>query len=143
MNSIQHQPNYRNMKLMNYYPIHSPLESFFRDTLEAFVPLFETNGSDSSEVPVEWFKDDTHYFARIDLPGFSREDLSLEFESDTVTLSMSKKTHDSEEAKRFQRQIRVPDGVDGNDASAELKDGVLTLTLPKTPERKPVHIEIA
>ena len=127
---------------MNYYPIHSPFESFFRDTLEAFAPLFETNEVERSEFSTEWFQDEKHYYVRIDLPGFTREDLTLEFESDVVTLSISKEG-ETEESKSLQRQIRVPEGVDGNGVKAELKDGVLTLTLPKTPEKVPVTIEIA
>ena len=128
---------------MNYHPIHSPFESFFRDTFEAFAPLFESNEVNRSEVPVEWFQDDAHYYARIDLPGFSREDLDLEFESDIVTFTMTEVADDSDEPRSFKRKIRVPEGVEGSGASAELKDGVLTLTLPKTPEKKPVSIKIA
>ena len=130
------------MKLVNYHSMHSPFDSFFRDTLEAFAPLFESTERERSNLPVEWFKDENSYYARIDLPGFSREDLTLEYEPDLVTLSVVKED-ESGEAKPFQRHIRVPEGVDGKGVKAELKDGVLTLTLPKTPEKEPVTIEIA
>ena len=141
-NKTNNEPIYRNMKLMNYHPMQSPFESLFRDTWEVFAPLFENNEGERSGLSMEWFKDDTHYYARIDLPGFSREDLTLEYEPDTVTLSIRKESESGEETK-FQRQIRVPDDVDGSGVNAELKDGVLTLTLPKTPEKEPVTIEIA
>ena len=42
----------------------------------------------------------------------------------------------------FERSFSLPEGVDEGAISAGFKDGVLTVTLPKTPEEKPRQIEV-
>jgi HSP20 family protein len=42
----------------------------------------------------------------------------------------------------FTRPFTLPDGVDGEHVNAELKDGVLTLHIPKKPEHQPKKISI-
>ena len=42
----------------------------------------------------------------------------------------------------FTRAFTLPDGVDGDQVSADLKDGVLTLHIPKKPENQPKKISI-
>ncbi len=42
----------------------------------------------------------------------------------------------------FTRAFTLPDGVDGEHVNAELKDGVLTLQIPKKPEHQPKRISI-
>jgi HSP20 family protein len=42
----------------------------------------------------------------------------------------------------FTRSFNLPDGVDPGKVSADLRDGVLSLTLPKVPEVQPKKIEI-
>ena len=65
--------------------------------------------------------------------------------SDGVLSIRGEKKEEKEEKKKdwylserrygsFQRTFRVPDGVDPDKIAAKFKDGVLTITLPKTPE---------
>ncbi len=120
-------------------------DSFFgRDPFEAFAPLIEAaRASTSHSAAVEWFSDDEAYYARLDLPGVPKTSLSLEFESGHVTLSIAQApTKDSTQGS-YKKRIQVPDGIEADQAEATLIDGVLTLTLPKTAEKKPVSIEIA
>ena len=42
----------------------------------------------------------------------------------------------------FTRSFTLPDGIDTKKLDAELKDGVLTVTLPKAPEAKPQRVQI-
>ncbi len=44
---------------------------------------------------------------------------------------------------RFDRSLRVPPGLDPDAIAVTLRDGVLTLRIPKPEERKPRRIEIA
>ena len=129
------------MKLMTY---HNPLLSFdslFGDPFEAFAPLFEVARKPRTESTIEWFEDDENYYARVDLPGVAKEELNLEFDADLIHLSVEREKNG--ETVRREKKVRVPEGILSDQAEAKLTDGVLTLTLPKAPEKKPVTIEIA
>ena len=81
-----------------------------------------------------------------ELPGLSEEDISLEIEDNLLTLSGEKQIsrEDKNETRhvserrygRFERRIGLPQTVDATAAEAELKNGVLTVTLPKRVEEK-------
>ena len=43
---------------------------------------------------------------------------------------------------RFQRSITLPSTVNASQVKAEYKDGILTVTLPKSEEAKPRQIEV-
>jgi HSP20 family protein len=45
-------------------------------------------------------------------------------------------------AGKFQRTLSLPSSVDTNNVEASLKDGILTITLPKKEEEKPKQISI-
>lgn len=45
-------------------------------------------------------------------------------------------------AIRFERVFELPEDIDGQAAAARLKDGILTLTMPKRPEAQPRVIEV-
>lgn len=116
-------------------------DSFFGDPFEAFAPLFEVRRP-RYESSLEWFEDDDHYHARLDLPGVKKEDLKLEFEADIVTLSVSRTKADGSSSK-YEKRVRVPENVESEGVGAKLEDGILTLSFPKAPEKKPIKIEIA
>jgi len=43
----------------------------------------------------------------------------------------------------FQRSFSLPDDADGNGVTASFKEGVLRVSLPKSEEKKPKHIEVS
>jgi HSP20 family protein len=88
---------------------------------------------------------------KADLPGVSEKDIQLQLTEDVLTLSGTRKVeqpqgysvHRQERLPmRFSRSFTLPSRVQGNDIGATLKDGVLTVTLPKTPESQPRQITI-
>jgi HSP20 family protein len=94
-------------------------------------------------------------FVVADVPGVTDKELeiSLNPESgrDVLTLSGERKlevpdghvVHRQERrAARFSRSFALPYKVDGNALGAELKDGVLTVKLPKAPEAQPRKITV-
>jgi HSP20 family protein len=92
------------------------------------------------------------YLLEAELPGVRAEDLELEVSGDELTIS-AKRAETSESAEQiwhrrerrvttYQRRLRLPEGVDGTAVEAELKDGVLTVKLPKSPERRPRRIDV-
>jgi HSP20 family protein len=89
----------------------------------------------------------------VELPGVNKEEVKLSMEKGTLTISGERKSDFSKENGelyhserfygRFQRTINLPESLDANQVKASYKDGVLTVTLPKSEEAKPKQIDIA
>jgi len=146
------------MKLIRYSQpqMMNDWDGFFADPFRAFAPFFRTGAGDAGQVsqdpglgPVEWYEDDDHYHVRIELPGVVREQLKVDAEDGNVRLSFEAFEQESLEngettrEKRFERVLRIPEGVELGGISARLADGILDLTLPKADERKPVSVAVA
>lgn len=80
-----------------------------------------------------------------DLPGVRSEDLGIEFANDTLTVRGERKAEGQAPQARpvvFQRSFVVPKGIDAAAITAELKDGVLRVHLPKHESLKPRQIQV-
>jgi HSP20 family protein len=136
------------MKLIRYdYPTLPSVRDFDRLFSEFWGGLPRLNtlpGFGQASVPANLYEDDASVYARFELPGFRKDELSVELENSVLTLSVKRKGEkDGENEVSLNRSVTVPDGIDASKVSAKYEDGVLTVTLPKTPERKPKAIEIA
>jgi HSP20 family molecular chaperone IbpA len=76
-----------------------------------------------------------------DMPGASAESVNIRYEDELLTLQAQRTAADGPNL-RFQRAFQVPDSVDPEQISAELKQGVLHVHLRKTAKAKPRSIEI-
>lgn len=144
----------KHMKLIRYNEPSSFLsewDSFFADPYRAFAPFFRSTLSSAREVAapmVEWYEDDDNYYAQVDLPGISREELRIDAEDGLLRLVYEERTEsesdnaEREESERFEHVLRCPEGVDLMKACANFKQGVLRLTLPKAEHTRPVSIEV-
>ncbi len=99
--------------------------------------------------PIDVFHDDDKVTIRVEAPGVKKEDLNVQVEGDLLTISGKKEHVESQNYHQietrcgtFQRAVRLPHTVGRDKISAAYKDGVLTLTLPLTPEAKPKQIAI-
>ncbi len=88
----------------------------------------------------------------LQLPGVSKDSLSISSNQETLTIRGERKTeiprgysiHRQERSPvEFSRSFTFPVKVDADKSSAELKNGLLTITLPKLPELKPRSIEVS
>ena len=92
-----------------------------------------------------------HYEFTLDLPGISPDEVSVELNDDQLVVSGERKA-EHEEGKtfhrverrfgRFRRVATIPSPVNEESITAEYKDGVLTVTLPKSEKVKPKKISI-
>lgn len=108
---------------------------------------FDHPGSDwrsRAYVAADLYEDKDAFFAVMELPGVNKGDLTLELVNSVLNIAgkHTSKAGDSESTYEFTRALAVPDGVDCARISAELKDGLLLVTLPKMEERKTRSIEI-
>jgi HSP20 family protein len=96
---------------------------------------------------------DEHFVLRADLPGLTEDDIKIELEDGTLTVSGERKAeHESRNEGfyrverafgTFSRSLTLPKGVDGEAVTASFDRGVLEVRIPKPEERKPRRIEIA
>jgi len=87
-----------------------------------------------------------------ELPGLNRDDVAVRIENNVLTLKGEKKREDEKEGTNyyrierccgsFTRSFALPNTVDANKVKAAFRDGVLTITLPKTEEAKGKEIPI-
>jgi HSP20 family molecular chaperone IbpA len=99
--------------------------------------------------PVDIFETKEGLTVVADLPGVEQRNLDVRVAEGFLTLQ-AKTAHvapgtpiDREyELLNFYRQFELPDEVDAEKIRAELKHGVLTLTLPKKEQAKPRRIEV-
>lgn len=95
---------------------------------------------------------DEGYLLRLDLPGVLREDVAIELDGESLTVSAERKAleHDGyrhlrrerREALNFSRSFELGRRIDRDGIGAELVDGVLTVTLPKNEQAVARRIEI-
>jgi len=134
-------------RLMTYRPADlwnwdSVLDRFFDDS-----PL------DLGRSPaVDVREGEKEYTMEVELPGLTEKDLEVNVENNLLTLS-SKKEEDRKEEKKnylvrerrsfeFKRSFSLPEDVQRDGINAEFKNGLLTLTLPKSLEAQPRKIEV-
>lgn len=89
-----------------------------------------------------------------ELPGLDEKQVEVKFSNGILTIHGEKKEEREEKKQNyqlserrygsFQRSFTVPDGIDADKIEAKFKDGVLTVSLPKTPaaQRKETQITI-
>jgi len=95
---------------------------------------------------------DNNIIVRAELPGCKTEDIDISVHGNTMTISGEKKQSEERKEKgyyysessygSFRRQITLPDDVDTSGTEAAFKDGVLTVTLPKSEKAKAVKIKV-
>jgi HSP20 family protein len=102
--------------------------------------------------PVDIFETNDMLVIKAELPGFTKEDLHVEINENTLTLKGERRsdaTVKEEQYHRrertygaFQRSFLLPAVVDQGKVQATYKDGVLELHLPKAEAAKPKRISI-
>ncbi len=130
-------------RLFDDFQLGSWRSPFGRSVFDA-EPSWRDEMSGSKSPAVDVVEKEKAYEITAELPGIAEGDIDVKF-SDGVLSIRGEKKEEKEEKKKdwylserrygsFQRTFRVPDGVDPDKIAAKFKDGVLTITLPKTPE---------
>jgi HSP20 family molecular chaperone IbpA len=99
--------------------------------------------------PVDIFEDDDGLVVLADLPGVASEGLDVRVEQRILTITARAQPapsgtalHREYELTNFFRQFQLPEEVDTARIQAELKQGVLTLRLPRAPKEQPRRVEV-
>lgn len=132
-------------KKSEYY---SPL-SLFDSALDR---VFNSELNSKVLAPIDVFADEKNIYVKTELPGMSKKDIHIEYKDGVLHLSGEKKTEIKNEKEgayyyceiqkgSFNRSINVGD-INFDHASAEYKDGILTITLPKSENQGTHRLEI-
>jgi len=99
------------------------------------------------------YEDKDNYTVKAELPGMKKEEIEVSLHEGTLSISGERKSESKHEDAevyraerffgRFQRTVSLPSAVAADKVKAAYKDGLLTITLPKTEEAKPKHIDVA
>jgi HSP20 family protein len=97
-------------------------------------------------------EDKDNFYVQAELPGMRKEEIELTLHDGSLSISGERKADQKyEEAEvyraerfvgRFQRTVALPTPVAADKVKAQYKDGILTVTLPKSEEAKPKQIEV-
>jgi HSP20 family protein len=101
--------------------------------------------------PVDICETENEYVITADMPGVTRDRLEITLENNELSINGHVVTDEEREKNRkyaeyqmynYCRSFTVGDGIDRSAITANLDNGVLTLTLPKSAHVKPRKIEI-
>lgn len=128
--------------------IQEEMNRMIEDTFERFGLTDEESekGEITWRPAVELNQQNGNYQVKAELPGVKKEDIDIEVGEDTVTIKAETKKEEEEKKEnvyrseirygKFKRILELPSNIDSSRVSAEFKDGILTITLPRTEEEK-------
>jgi len=121
--------------------LQDELERLFESPLRAWAPALDVR------------EDKDNFIIRAELPGLKREEIDVLLQDGALVISGERKFEKAEESTevhrqeryygKFQRALTLPEPVAADKVKADYKDGVLTVTLPKTEEAKPKKIDVS
>lgn len=142
------------MNLIRWQPLHGPMslrEAMDRLFEDSFVSPFQALAQ-GEVTPIDMYQTPKEVVVKAALPGVKPEEVDITITGNTLTVKGETKA--DENIKRedyyyrehrygaFSRAIALPQGLDTEKAEANFKDGVLTLTIPKSEQVKPKQIKV-
>jgi HSP20 family protein len=129
-------------------------EPFSTDFNRLFNSLWEQPAAAQRWLPaMDLVETEDHYLLKADLPGMRQDDVAIEFNDGTLTISGERNAEYEREEKgfvrlersfgKFSRSLTLPDGIDPDRIDASFHDGVLEVTIPKPEQRKPRRIAVS
>lgn len=141
----------KTMNLIKYRPANALANLNFDSMLDNF---FSGSGSGNghSHPKVDVRETENAYIMDAELPGCTEKDIDVSIDDNLLTVSSRNDETAREQkegylirerkAESFQRSFVLPKDADKKAIDASFKNGLLTLTIDKTPESKPRNIEV-
>ena len=140
----------------NDVEINDPFRGFdqmFDDLWRNWPARFLSEGTTGMLRPaMDVVENDKDLTLRVDLPGLKPDDVKVEVEDNTLTISGEVGDTVEKEGDRyhyrersygsFQRSVRLPSTVDTDKVEATFENGVLNIVLPKLPQAQPKQIAV-
>jgi len=121
-------------------------------SLEGSVNRDADSSSRKSAFPVDVTESENHFELVAELPGITKEDMSISVENGMLIVRGERKHYGFPEGTKvlrhetrtnpIARSFELPEEVDAGRIAAELKDGILRIQLPKAEQARPREIKI-
>lgn len=130
-------PRYAPSVWSPYPSLLDPFASFepLLTSSRSFLPRFEVLGEGENA-------DQNGYTLTLDLPGFKREEVTLEVDHHNVLTVKASRSGRRSQKETLERSITLGDDVNADAISAKLEHGVLTVTVPRrdTPKARQIQV---
>ncbi len=134
------------------FPVYPTVaDSLFGDLFGNFL-AGEPGESLSTLLPLDVLENGNEVVVVAELPGVQKDDIKITLQEGVLTISGEKRMPGiPEEARRhraergfgkFSRSMVLPAAVDGSSVSAELKNGILRVVIPKAEQARPREIRV-
>ena len=151
------------MNLTRWQPGFATLAGFgrlssLRDEIDRLFEAPLAEWANSSRLLSGWnpaldvYEDKDNLFVKVELPGLKKDQIDISLHDGSLSISGERKSEEKHEEGevyraeryygRFQRTVTLPTPVASDKVKAEYKDGILSITLPKTEEAKPKRIDV-
>lgn len=140
--------------LSEFGKLENRLEKFFNNPV---LPI-SGNGNGEALTAGDWAplvdiaEDEKEYLVKVELPALKKEEVKVSVENGELTISGERRLEKEEKGKKyhriersygsFQRTFTLPGGVSEGKITADFKDGMLEVHLPKDEKAKPKAIEV-
>jgi HSP20 family protein len=136
--------------------LQSTLNRFLDETFGGFAaraPITEEPGAFTTWTPLcDIYETDKNIVIKMEIPEVKKENISVTCDNNVLTISGVRRSEEEEKGQNYHRQERIygqflrsftlPPFVDTKNITAESKDGLLLVTLPKVEEAKAKQIEV-
>jgi HSP20 family protein len=149
--SILHkiEPRKRAVDIRRTAPLTQSMEEFFEDfpprrwmeTFEPFGWKWPMGIDMERSFRLDILDRDKEFLVRGELPGVEKDDIEVTIAGDRLMIEAEREFEEVDEKEEFYRHelgygkltrtVALPEEVDAENIQAELKDGLLTITLPK------------
>ena len=127
--------------------------SLFDDFFSSMLGAWDNYSARIPAVDIE--ETPENYTIKAEMPGFTEDNVKITVDKHVLHISGTVDETEKEKDKNgkkylirerrhesFERSFSLPDGLDESRITADFRNGVLEVTLPKTPEEKPRQIEV-
>ena len=134
------------------FDLYREMDHLVRNFFDGDTDVEGSNGVNRFTPQANLVENETQFEVSFDLPGVNADDVNVEVKDDELSIVGERKSETEDETKRyhrverrygtFRRTMTLPSQVDSTRITAEYKDGVLRVVLPKSEKVKPTKIEV-
>ncbi|GFE59727.1 Hsp20/alpha crystallin family protein [Geobacter sp. AOG2] len=121
---------------------------FFETGMTPFRGFLHDMGRGGMSPSVDVFEVGGNIVVKADLPGLTKDDITVKLVDNTLEISGEKKTEEKIDTRdylklergygKFSRTLRLPEGLDAEHVTAKFNDGVLEISIPKVEDKRMV-----